>query len=117
MQKSQPIKKKLWKIFEIQTIFEHLIKSLLVQKLKFSLMETFRIQYDKYYKSHQFISSHRPKKKTQGFQLHDRILIKKLKIYKQGTHRRSDPIFRFQSNPNPQSCCKTKQKKKKIIES
>lgn len=52
------------------------------------------------------------KKKTQGFQLHDRILIKKLKIYKQGTHRRSDPIFRFQSNPNPQSCCKTKKKEK-----
>lgn len=67
MQKSQPIKKKLWKIFEIQTIFEHLIKSLLVQKLKFSLMETLRIQYDKYYKSHQFISSHRPKKKRKAF--------------------------------------------------
>lgn len=56
-------KKNFGNIFEIQTIFEHLIKSLLVQKLKFSLMETFRIQYDKYYKSHQFISSHRPKKK------------------------------------------------------
>lgn len=42
----------------------------------------------------------------QSFQLLDQILIKKLKIYKQGTYRRSDPIFRFQSNPNPQSCCK-----------